>query len=168
MFSTENIESKCHGAALNFIANRPRTEKEVYDKLKVLLEKHYGKGSITLEEGSLVLNKVISSLRDGKLLNDEEYAKTYVSQSIRKTNPLSKFEIISFLARKGVNKAIITDALSLYDDDVERKSIEKIVKKRIKNPIILTDTKMKAKHINYLVRRGFSYNLAYEVLSNSI
>jgi regulatory protein len=88
-------------SALRFLAFRPRSEKEVRDNLK--------KKNVPQE----VVEQIITRLKDNKFLNDEEFARWWIDQSLR-IRHRSKRVIEIELKQKGVERDIIEQAISSF------------------------------------------------------
>lgn len=168
MYSYQQLEAKCFGTALRYLTLKPRTEKEVRDKVAGLLSRYVEKGFADADMAKEVPDAVIRQLRAEKFVNDSDYAFLYVTQSKKRSNPLSKMEMTAYLNRKGVSRELIEHSLSEYSEADELDNIGRIAKKRIKSPLELSDRAKKAKHINYFLRRGFTNHLVQKTLNSFI
>lgn len=140
-------------AALNYISYKPRTEKQVTDKLKIL---RYFPNEI---------EACIKFLKDFGYLNDELFAEKYIKDYTKRKSP-SKKKLQFELSKKGIPKDIINKQISkLYNDEDEinnaKMSIEKIkYKLNFKNEL------EKKKYLySYLSRQGFNYDLIRTTIS---
>jgi len=144
--------------ALDLVSRRPRSEREITNKLENLLKKRISKFSKLLQNdkdiSKLLIQETLYFLKKYDYLDDLKFANWIVEQRLnQKKGPLF---IKQDLYKKGVNKEIINEALSLIDTS---KSIEKSYKqalKKYKNEI--NEYKKKQKIYSYLMRQGFSYD----------
>ena len=97
----ESETSSAFNVALNFISLMPKSKLEVKQKLK---KKEYNEN---------IIQKTILKLEEYNYVNDEEYAKMYINLSTKK----SKREITQKLLSKGINKEIILELLSDFNDE---------------------------------------------------
>lgn len=132
--------------SLNFLSLMPKSEYEVKQKL---FKKGFSK---------IVIESTIEKLREYHYVDDQEYAKLYISSCSKK----SKREIENKLRGKGVKKEIIDELLADVDDELEEENAIIFANKYIKNKVL--DEKTKRNLIANLVRRGYSYDLAIKVL----
>ena len=134
---------KLYQRTLEWVLTRPHSIKEARD---YLFKKHAEK------EDS---EKILKTLQEKSYLDDEAFAKFYVENRFVKKG-ISKKRLELELAKKGVDKQIVEDALenSERSDEEEIKKI--IAKKRNK----YDDEKL----IAYLTRQGFSYQLSKDLV----
>lgn len=124
--------------SLNLISRYVKTKKQMKDYLKQ-------KGYTTS-----VIEYVIKKLEEYNYINDEVYAKTYVTLNA-KTSGIKKLR--QDLMVKGVEKSLVEKALNELDDQADfiKKLAEKYMNNKEKNK------KNYAKLYAYLMRRGFTY-----------
>lgn len=122
--------------AINYIGISKKTEWEVNKKLK------------SLGVDSSIILRVIASLKELDYVNDEKYAKLYISQSVS-MQKYSKYEIKQKLLQKGINIDIIEKMIcGFVPDEYEGKVVQRLLNGKLKN---YEDIKKK----EYLYRRGF-------------
>ena len=132
---------KLYQRALEWVLVRPRSERETYDYLyKKIYEKKLDKNYI---------NNIIEKLKAKKYLDDLKFAEFWVENRFVKKG-VSRKRLSLELMKKGVPRETIEEVLDGRDDAEEILKI--IAKKRDK----YDDEKL----ISYLVRQGFSYQLA--------
>lgn len=151
ILQTEN-KRKAKEVALNLLSYRARSEKEISQKLK-------GKGY-----SQEIIEHVITDLRRVNLLNDYEFACGWIKDRL-KNRPRGVALLKQELIRKGIEKEIIEKALNeFYPEGEEVKIASELVKKRGKRYKEL-DRKIARKRMSdFLLRRGFSYEVVKEVL----
>lgn len=134
---------KILGKILNFLSYRPRSEKEVVDRLK----------KYQVEVGEI--SNLLAKLRSLGYLDDLAFAKWFVA-SRRSSKPRSTRHLSSELYAKGIGRDIIAEVLA--DKSADKTAlIELIAKKRGVE---------QGKLIAFLLRRGFSYEDVKSALRN--
>ena len=127
--------------AMRLITNRPRSKKEVRDRMR---EK---------EIKESVRDRVVERFEELDLLDDEAFARYWIDQRAR-FKPRGKPLLRQELRQKGVDQQIINDLLEETDDSaVVRQAAEKKARTLMRYP----EDQFKKKLIGFLQRRGFSY-----------
>jgi regulatory protein len=152
----QELKHRFFDRAANYLTRAPKTTFQLRRYLKDLRYKKKGKWfdedlNINFEE---IFDEIVKRLEDMKLLNDEEFARMFVSSRIR-NKPRGKFILVSELISKGVDKEIaktVTDELVEDEYDILKKTFYKKYKSY---NLDLSETKK----IAYLQRKGFSYDL---------
>jgi regulatory protein len=144
--------------ALRFLSHRPRSVREVRDKLR------------ENEFGDEIISKTINDLEQTGLLDDKEFARTYIRDTLA-IRPSGKYLLKRRLLLLGVDKSLVDEALDegLDDASQERAALEaarKFIKKanalqRRKDPL-----KIRNRLANYLSRRGFTWDVITTTLKN--
>jgi regulatory protein len=156
---TEGLLS-AKNAALRFLSYRPRTVRELRDKLR---EKEYAEEEIT---------RTIDDLKRVGLLNDEEFARMYVRNATQ-LKPTGKILLKRKMLLLGLEPRIIEEALAdtLQETDQDKMAMD--AAKRFlgrgssigKRREILKDRKRLG---GYLARRGFTWSVIEPVLNKSL
>ncbi len=144
------------------ISKRPRSTFEIEQYIK---SKLYKDKSFNNDDRDKVIKKVISRLEKKEYLNDLEFAKWWIDNRV-KFKPRGKYLITSELRIKGVESDIIKKALSVnnFDTIKEFELALRLGKKRVRLKGSLKDYNDIRKFVNYLARKGFSYDLAKMVV----
>lgn len=130
--------------AMNYVSSKLITTKQLKDYLR-------GKGY-----KSQVISKVIDKFNEYGVLNDENFATSFVSI---KQNSLSKRAIEQKLMQKGVNKDIAKTCLEDFDDtQVAIKTAEKFMKTK---PYTEENITKLLRHLSY---KGFDYETINKAL----
>ncbi len=129
-------------------------------ELKRLMRMRVGKQS----DGEELMDRVVSRLKDQKLLNDTNFATIY--STYRKDN--EKFgsrRVVQDLKQKGVHGDVIAKAITATYDGVDEQELARkfIARKRLKKP---TDQKQTARVFRMMVRAGFSTRAILSILKN--
>lgn len=146
------MEDKFYNLALRFLSYRPRSEKEVRDKLKIKYRKS------NLKDLELIIGKVVQKLKDKKFINDEEFAKGWVESRLR-FKPRSLRLIKIELKQKGIDietidKMINDEGLMINDLENAKKLAEKKLE-RLKN---LSREEIYQRLGRYLASKGFGWD----------
>lgn len=155
---TKDLMQRYCGKALNLIARRPRSTFEIKEYLKRKLYK---------EEGSeKFIKALIKKLKEKGYLNDFGFAQWWVENRVR-FKPRGKFLIVQELRNKGIKSDIIKrviESAGLNKSKEYRLALELGEKKRriLGN---INDLKKRKKFMDYLLRKGFSYDITIKVLN---
>lgn len=139
-----DLYEKYYTFALRFLSYRPRSVKEVRDRLE--------KKKASPE----VIEKVIRSLLSSKFLDDAQFARSWVESRLR-SRPKALSILKQELIQKGIQREIIEDILP--DRCVtDNESIKKLVEKAERKYRNLDPKEQKQKIAAYLGRRGYSWD----------
>jgi regulatory protein len=140
-------------AALRLLARRPRSEKEIRDKLR---EKEFGDEEI---------RQAIASLRRSGIVDDEAFARTFIRDqlTVRPKGPVALKQKLLLL---GIKKEIIEAALEEAfrespQDVVALEAAQKFLRRVSHNDLRSTRQRLSA----FLVRRGFSWDVIAGVMN---
>ena len=136
---------------LNFLSFRPRTVKEVRDRL--------WKYEVKDEDSQ---NLVIDKLKSKGYLDDLSFAKWFI-ESRNTHRPRSISMLKMELSQKGVPKDIISDLVATMGD--EKATILHLLDKKLGTRRIL-DNREKVKIQGFLVRQGFAWDKVSEVVKS--
>jgi regulatory protein len=134
---------------LNLIYTRPRSEKELKDKLRFK--------KVEPEE----VEQLLAKLKSENYLNDAEFARWWIN-SRKNSKPISSLKLKAELTQKGIASTIISEALSQnFNSEDEFAALQNLIsKKQAKYPD-------QAKLIAYLASKGFQYSQIKEALAKS-
>jgi len=136
---------------LNFLSFRPRTVKEVRDRLW-----KYG------VKDAIKQNEIITRLQAKDYLDDLAFARWFI-ESRNSHRPRSPRMLRAELKVKGVGEDIIKSVISEAGD--ERASITRLLTKKLGAPAQL-DPVSRQKIYAYLGRQGFAWDKISEVVKN--
>ncbi|MDO8621470.1 MAG: regulatory protein RecX [Candidatus Levybacteria bacterium] len=143
---------KFYNKALKFLSYRPRSEKEIRDKL------------FQKKTPQDLIEKIVSKLKEQKFINDEEFAKLWI-ESRNRSKPRSLRLIKLELKRKGIEGDIIdkmTNDEGLMIKDLE--SAKKLVAKRMARLKGLDRQKIYEKLGRFLASKGFGWDTIKQVI----
>lgn len=142
--------------AVGYLAARPCSRREIEQKLR-----RVGYRPNTIE-------MVLYKLEKEKLLNDEEFADTWVQQ--RSQRQLGRRRIEMELRQKGVDRETIDQALAAVDEDTEVEQATLLVQKKLRS--ILAKDEPVYKQVQrlaaMLARRGYSWDVAKQAIDRAM
>ena len=106
-----------------------------------------------------MIDYVLEKIKGYNFVNDEEYAKAYVSHSAdKKGERLIRME----LKQKGLTDEAIDDALGEVEEDTQTQAAKRILEKYLKNKEPSKENLQKA--FRYLMGKGFDVDTAKSAL----
>lgn len=140
--------------AYHFLKFRLRSEKELCDYL------------IRKKAPADLIEKIINKLKESKFIDDKEFIKWWVDQR-NYFKPKGRFVLKQELLRKGIAKDMIDEFFYNLENNNEGGLALKALEK--KRPVFerLKGKERYQKAINFLLRRGFSFDSAkkaFEIL----
>lgn len=139
---------KAQQRAINLIAYRPRSVREVRQRLK------------RAEVDAETIESVVERLKSAGLLDDEAFSKAWVESRLR-ANPRGRRMIEWELRQKGVSDQEIEAALDGVDDEA---SALQAAEKRWPRLQALPARERRKKLSDFLARNGFDYSVIEETL----
>lgn len=143
--------------AISFIAYKPRSQKEVSDRLDKYFDTLYVEDSLRSSLRTEILNELVEI----KLLDDYQFARTYVLDRTSSRKAPSKQTISTFLYKKGVSRDAIDAALADISKDYEATSLDTVIEKKMKILRKYDAKTAKTKLIQYLLGKGYSLGSIY-------
>lgn len=141
--------SKGYQAALHYLNFKMRSEKEIVDYLKK--KEHQS------------IEPIIEKLKTNRLINDEEYAKSFV-----RTNSLLKLEgpkkIERTLFTKGLSKGDVLTGLDEYSGDKQQENASKLAEKVVNRQRNKSSREMTQKIREQLMTHGFDSDVIQTTL----
>ena len=108
--------------------------------------------------------RVLDRLAAVGLIDDADFAAQWV-QSRHTRAGKSRRALAAELRTKGVDKEVISTALAAIDADAERDRAEELVRSKLRREALSgDDTRISRRLVGMLARRGYSQNLACEVV----
>lgn len=148
----EDEIAKAFNTALHFLSFQMRSEHEVKKKL---LDKGYGE-SVVLE--------AIQKLHKLGFLNDETYSKALL-ETKKKTQKKGPYAIKEDLKKKGIDKQLQEKVLSTFTYDEQKQLAKELALKTVKLNSKKTPSQIKQKIQETLLRKGYSFAIVEDVLS---
>lgn len=147
---------KFYNKALRFLSFRPRSEKEIRDKLKEIRNKK----TATTENTEQIIEQVIIKLKEHKFVNDEEFTKWWIESRLN-YKPRSVNLIKRELLQKGINKELIDAQISNFHFPIsnELDLAKRLVEKKIKRYKNLPRQEVYQKLGRFLAQKGFGWDV---------
>lgn len=143
-------------SAMRFRSYRPRSEKEIRDRLT---KKGFDDPMIA---------KAIEYLSANNLLNDEEFARMFCRDKLT-LKPVGKQAMKQQLFRKGIKKEIIEKVVEeFYTEESERRLAQKEAEKKYKRVASLPPLTIKRRLYEHLVRRGYDSSLSRSIVNQLV
>lgn len=140
--------------AYTYLSYKPRSKKELINKLK---EKKI--------PGNII-EDLTKLLEEQKYLNDKTYAKNFLENKLHR-KPLGKRLLQMKLTEKGIDKETTEETINeFYSEEKEIILAGELLKKYEKKIKYKNNFDKKQKCYQYLISRGFEYEIANKVLNN--
>lgn len=159
----EDVVNFVYLGMLNFLSFKPRSEKEINDKLR----KYISRSHLSLREKDIVKDSVISKLRESGYLKDSidsDFSQSYISGLINSGKTSNRKKIYQFLAKKGVDREVIEKVLEGTPDDSFLQSALRDGEKKIRIMGDVDRYKKKRKLADFLYRKGYSSDVVTSVI----
>ena len=141
-----------YDAAVRYLGSRPRSVSEIKRHLR------------TKRFDDAAQDKAIDQLRAQRYIDDEAFARYWVEQRA-KFRPKGQRAVASELMQKGVARETIDLVLGEADPDSETKRAREAIRRPMTRWLSMDDNERKRKIHQYLVTRGFSYDVIEEVIA---
>lgn len=148
----ENKAYIAYDLSLNYLKVKMRSKKEIKD---YLLKK---------EISEELINKAIEKLEEQGYVNDLLYARAFIKDKINLSSD-GPYKIKEQLIKLGVNEAFILNELSVFDKDLEKERIERIMDKQVKTNHNKSKYILRKKIIDYLVNLGYTKELVISLIN---
>lgn len=149
----DNLECDVYYVGLNLLRNRFRSKYELEELLK---RKEYPLSMI---------EKAIEKLKKQGYLNDQLFAKSYISSQIVTTNH-GPNRIKNDLENKHISSNIIQEELVLFTDEEQMIKIKKIIEYQLKTNRSRGGVVLKNKIFHHLIDLGYDSSLINSCFSN--
>jgi len=150
----ENEKHKIKTEAVNYLAKRIHSEKEL--RAKLLQKKH------KLE----MINEIISELKEKELVDDYKFSLIYTEEKTR-IKLWGEKKIKSELMKKGISSEIISRTMSeKFPDENKLENAVELASKKIKSFSYknLEKRKLAEKIYSFLASRGYDYQTSREAV----
>lgn len=142
---------------------RQRSEKEVRDYFKKLSFKRKIKDQEQLSPH--IIDTAVQLMKRQGMINDEQFAKSWMESRSKKYGPQ---RIKQELFQKGIEREIIDEVLGKQVIDDSQKIAQKLLEKKIGRWKGLDSIQLRKKAYEFLLRRGFGYDLVQDIVENFI
>ncbi len=143
---------------------RQHSEKEVREYFRI---KNYGLRIKGKEEISqIAVNALVENLKKKGMVNDLEFAKAW-TEARRKSKQKGIRAIKLELFQKGINKEIIEEVVRQQaTGNSEEELAKQALEKKMKHWKNLPPQEFKKKSFDFLMRKGFEYEVVKEIIEN--
>lgn len=148
-----NLEWEVYYVALKSLKQR---FKSAYDLRSSLVKK---------EQPVDLVDKAVNKLLEQGYLNDASFAKGYINNQIITSSKGPNF-ISNDLRNKGIDEKIIREEIVVFDRDLQKSRIKKIIDKNIKSNHNKGGSVLKNKIITNLLNLGYDLDIVQMVISN--
>lgn len=129
--------------------NSLKTKYKSINNLKEILYRKYP---------HIIVDKVIEELINQNYLNDINYTKSYISYQINCSLD-GPYKIRRHLTNDGIDDNIINNEITIFDKELEKDRINKLINKQIKSNKSNYGIILKNKINNYLVNMGYTTSI---------
>jgi regulatory protein len=145
-------DQQCLDAALRFLANRPRSEREIRRRLT---EKGYEAERI---------DRVVVKLADWKLVDDRAFAEYWLENRLLH-RPKGQRALRAELFQKGIGRELIDQALAGERDEAD--DAHRAAQKHAARLPVADEREFRQRVAQFLLRRGFDWD-AIESATNRL
>lgn len=152
------VFARYYNLSLRYLSYRPRSEKEVQDYLN---EKSKRSELLTPE----IMEKIIIKLKEYKFIDDSVFLKFWFeSRTKHKRKPLKvvKFELL----QKGIKRSMIDEFFEDIEPALDLENAQNLAKKKMDFYRNIEPKKRKEKVTAFLLRKGFTYDIAKKVIKD--
>jgi regulatory protein len=144
-------KGNAYNAAVRYLGPRPRSVSEIRRHLH------------TKRFDDPAIDAAVEKLRAQGYIDDEAFARYWVEQRDR-FRPKGERAIVSELLQKGIARETIEVAIGDREPDAEVKRARQVIRRPRARWAALPEPERKRKIQQYLMRRGFSYDVIDEVI----
>ncbi|NCS32361.1 hypothetical protein GW793_02615 [bacterium] len=149
--------------SLDYLSRRPRSSKEIHDHMsEKMYKRDLFKEPDEKERKEQFIERIIHKLMEYNYVNDEEFVKWWIEQRTSKNKPSGLRRITSELMQKGISSQL-TKRVWMEESQSDTENISTHAQ-AVKGKYDLTDEKQKTRLVNYLKRRGYSWEAIKTVL----
>jgi regulatory protein len=149
----DNKYQKNYNACCKYISLRVRSTKEIKEYLK------------RKEVAEPEIERIIDTLTKRKILDDNIFAECYIKDKLNLTN-WGEYKIKNSLQELGITNHIIEKYEYLFEKELQREKIKKIIRKSIKANH-KNNNNIRNKIYTNLMNLGYSKDLIIEELNNN-
>jgi SOS response regulatory protein OraA/RecX len=139
---------------LNFLSFKPRTKKEIEDRLKSYIDRE----RISPAEKGLLLNNILIRLKEDKYVDDKKTLELYVESFLGSPKARSIRSFRMALKKKGFSESDIELATRGISGDLEMAGALKEAKKKLLSLKNVPTYAKKGKISNFLYSKGYAAN----------
>ena len=149
----QNNYYSAYNKTISYIMKHQRSKKEI--------ENYITKFELTKEEN----NNILKKLQEIGLINDLNYVKAFISDSINLSNK-GPYKIKQELIDNGIDENIIDEELSNIDESIIYDKLIKLIEKKIRTNHNHSEYQLKQKIIIDIVNLGYDREITMNLLDN--
>lgn len=147
-------------AAMRFLSYRPRTEREIRNKLR------------ETEHAEAQINDVVENLKRAGLIDDRAFACMYI-RDVRAARPVGPMLLKQKMLLLGIDKETIEEALhetmaGVSQEDEAKEAAQKFLQQSGKSGRQMDPKKLRSRLTGLLARRGFSWDVIGKVVHETL
>ena len=156
--------------ALNFLASRPHSQKEVEIYLKKRIYKKDELRKLDKTQQEKISEKIILHLKKHKYLDDNEFANWFTNQRTKSRSSKGRSIIFNELLAKGIDHEIAKNSVSQISDQLELKNAILLTQKKYSSFKINKEevSKAKQKLITHLYSKGYPIEICRHAVDSVI
>jgi regulatory protein len=151
MIDDQSARARCHDAALRFLANRPRSEREVRDRLR--------RGDFEVS----VIDATIARLRHLRLVDDAQFSAYWI-ENRQRFRPRGARALRAELAQKGVD-AVTVEATLVAGDEEPVEAATRAARQYARRLSTADEATRQRRLGQFLARRGFDWETVQAALN---
>ena len=144
-----------YNKTVKYILKRLRSELEVRNYL------------IKQDLNEYDIEKIITKLKDIKLINDKEYAKSYINDKVY-LNKCGFNKIRDYLLSQNIDSNIIEEELSKIDSSILDSNLERIVLNKLKHNKKYSNNEIKNKITRDMVLQGYDKDKVLNIIESNL
>lgn len=156
-FERLSITDKLYSYSLDLISRRPRSCKEIRQKLLYKFKHYKTIPKTDKEEQERLIDDIISRLKNKKYLDDNDFTAWWIRNRLE-TRPRGIYLLKKELLQKGIDREIIETQISLIYPENDSYIIKKEFEKKLRSIKTLPKEKQYNRMLSYLLRKGFKYD----------
>lgn len=153
-----NIETSyydIYNKVIKFISRKLRSEKEII----LFLDKN----NVTSSDKE----KIISKLKEIRLINDKVFANAYVQDRINLSTD-GPYKIKNELVKNDIDDNIIDEVMSKIDESIVYEKLTKLIVKKINNNHNKSNYMLKQKIVGDMINLGYSKEMIVDIIDSNL
>lgn len=153
-----NIETSyydIYNKVIKFISRKLRSEKEII----LFLDKN----NVTSSDKK----KIISKLKEIRLINDKVFANAYVQDRINLSTD-GPYKIKNELVKNDIDDNIIDEVMSKIDESMVYEKLTKLIVKKINNNHNKSNYMLKQKIVGDMINLGYSKEMIVDIIDSNL
>ena len=150
----ENLVYISYDLAIKYISKKVRSEKEIREYL--------AKNEIDKQ----IIDDTINLVKKDGYINDSTYCEMFINDKMLLSND-GPLKIKDELLKKGIEEYTINKKITIFNDELQKEKIKKIIDKQVKTNRNKSNYVLKNKILTYLSNLGYEKKNIMLILSNT-